>query len=122
MSKRRDPIDRVRVIVLAFPETTERETWGHPTFRVRDKLFAGAGEENGRPNVTCKAADGVQAEYVSANPKRFHRPPYVGRFGWLGICLDGGVDWDEVEELLIEAYCLTAPKKLAAVLVTERAP
>jgi predicted DNA-binding protein (MmcQ/YjbR family) len=29
-----------RAIALALPEAEERETWGHPTFRVRDKMFA----------------------------------------------------------------------------------
>jgi hypothetical protein len=26
----------------------------------------------------------------------------------------GAVDWDEANELLVESYCLCAPKKLAA--------
>ena len=32
--------DELRRVVLALPEAEERETWGHPTFRARDKLFA----------------------------------------------------------------------------------
>jgi hypothetical protein len=28
----------------------------------------------------------------------------------------GGVDWDEVAELLPESYCVLAPKKLAALV------
>jgi hypothetical protein len=27
-------------VVLALPEAEERETWGHPTFRVRDNQTA----------------------------------------------------------------------------------
>jgi hypothetical protein len=27
-------------VVLSLPEAEERETWGHPTFRVRDKMSA----------------------------------------------------------------------------------
>ncbi|HXB38774.1 MAG TPA: hypothetical protein VNU75_13780 [Acidimicrobiales bacterium] len=35
--------------------------------------------------------------------------------GWVGFRLDvGAVDWDEASELLVESYCLCAPKKLAA--------
>jgi len=34
------PTDRLRRICLALPEAEERETWGDPTFRVRDKIFA----------------------------------------------------------------------------------
>jgi hypothetical protein len=31
----------------------------------------------------------------------------------VGIMLDAGVDWDEVNELIIESYCVLAPKRLA---------
>ena len=32
--------DEFRRAALALPEAEERETWGHPTFRVRDRMFA----------------------------------------------------------------------------------
>ena len=37
--------DEVRALCLSLPEATEKETWGdadnpgHPTFRVKDKIF-----------------------------------------------------------------------------------
>ena len=34
----------------------------------------------------------------------------------VGMVLEADVDWDEVEELLTESYCLLAPKKLAALV------
>jgi predicted DNA-binding protein (MmcQ/YjbR family) len=40
--------DDVRRLVAELPETEERETWGHPTFRVRDKMFAGMAEDGSR--------------------------------------------------------------------------
>lgn len=40
------------------------------------------------------------------------------RAGWgnnvVGILLDEDTDWDEVEELLIDSYCVQAPPALAA--------
>ena len=42
-----EPLDRLRAICLALPEAAERETWGHATFRVRDKIFAMAGDGQG---------------------------------------------------------------------------
>jgi predicted DNA-binding protein (MmcQ/YjbR family) len=52
---------------------------------------------------------------VAENPASFYVPPYVGSKGWVGIRLDvGTVDWDEVRELIIDSYRLTAPKRLAA--------
>ena len=32
------PLDRLRLLCLAFPEAREVETWDEPTFRVRNKL------------------------------------------------------------------------------------
>jgi hypothetical protein len=49
---------------------------------------------------------------VKAAPKRFFVPPYVGPSGWIGIWLDSGADWDELEELLADAYRMVAPKRL----------
>jgi hypothetical protein len=38
--------------------------------------------------------------------------------GWgrdaIGLVLDDGTDWDEVDELLTESYCVMAPKQLVA--------
>ena len=33
---------QLRELALGLPGAEERETWGHPTFRVRDKIFARA--------------------------------------------------------------------------------
>jgi hypothetical protein len=39
----------------------------------------------------------------------------VGPRGWVALRLDlGEIDWEEVGELVADAYCLTAPKRLAA--------
>ena len=44
-------------------------------------------------------------------------PPYVGGRGWLGVRLDGDeVDWDEIAEIVTDAYREIAPKKLVALL------
>ena len=108
---------RLRKICLALPEAEEIETWGHPTFRVRKTIFVGAGaDEDGRAQMTCKAPPGEQRALVSSDPKRFFVPAYVGNRGWVGMRLDGAVDWDEVSELVEESYRLTAPKKLGALL------
>jgi hypothetical protein len=108
---------RLREICLALPEAEEIETWGHPTFRVRKKIFVGAGaDDDGRAQMSCKAPPGEQQALVAADPARFFVPAYVGNRGWVGVRLDGKVDWDEIAELVEESYRLTAPKKLSALL------
>ncbi len=115
------PITRLRKLCLALPEAHEVEAWGEPTFRVRKKLFAmfASAESHhggGRPAVWCKAGPGNQELMVRAAPKRFFVPPYVGPSGWIGVFLDGAVDWAELAELLEDSYRLTAPKRLLAQL------
>ena len=109
-----NPLDRLREICLALPEAAEKETWGIPTFRVREKIFAMGFDAA----VWCKAPDGVQAILVGASSERFFAPPYVGRRGWIGVRLDIATDWDEVVALVRRSFRMTAPKRLA-VLVPE---
>jgi hypothetical protein len=51
---------------------------------------------------------------VKAEPEQYFVPPYVGFRGWIGVRLDRGSDWDDVERVIREAYLAVAPKKLAA--------
>ena len=110
-------LTRLRRLCLSFPEAHEVEAWGEPTFRVRNKLFAMfAAATNhhggGRTSVWCKAPPGDQELMVRMAPDRFFRPPYVGHRGWLGVRLDGDVDWDEIAELCQDAYdTVSTPKK-----------
>jgi hypothetical protein len=108
------PIDRLRAICLALPEAAEKEAWGDPTFRVRDRIFAMEKRGDGRSSVWCKAPPGSQAVLVGADPARFFVPPYVGHKGWIGMRLDDGPDWAEVALLVERSYRMTAPKRLVA--------
>lgn len=105
------PLTRLRRICRKLPEAEERETWGEPTFRIRNKIFCVYSGEYDRPALTCKAPEGSQAVLVGADPKRFFVPRYVGHIGWVGVWLDGKVDWDEVARLVERSYKMTAPKR-----------
>jgi predicted DNA-binding protein (MmcQ/YjbR family) len=114
--RKNQPSDRLRTICLALPEAVEKEAWGDPTFRVREKIFAMEKRGDGRISVWCKAPPGSQMVLVGADPKRFFVPPYVGHKGWIGMRLDDGPDWGEVAQLVRRSYRLIAPKRLAALL------
>ena len=119
-AKKPAAIDRLRAICLALPETTEKEAWGTPTFRVRGKMFGMYAEDHhgdGRVALWCKAPLGMQEMLVEADPERFFVPPYVGPQGWIGVRLElRGVDWAEVADIVRDGYRLAAPAKLAASL------
>ena len=106
----------VRKICLGLPETSERLSHGAPTFFIRDKRsFATVWNNHhgdGRYALICAAPAGMQAILVEADPERFYVPPYVGHRGWIGVRLDGDVDWDEVATICREAHRVVAPARL----------
>ena len=104
--------DDVRRIALSLPETEERLTWGeHPTFRVRDKIFAILSGDDA--SVRVKASLAEQQALVASDPETFAVAPYVGRYGWVTIQL-AGVEPGHLRELLVEAWRQTAPKRLVS--------
>ena len=111
-----DPTGRLRAICLALPEAVEKQAWGDPTFRVRERIFAMERRGDGRVSLWCKASVGSQEVLVGADPDRFFVPPYVGHKGWIGMRLDRDPDWDEVAEVVRRSYRLIAPKRLAALV------
>lgn len=118
-------LKELRAICLALPEVTERPSHGAPAWFVRDKASFATLWEHGHhqdtfPHLWCAAPPGAQAHLVEAAPERIFRPPYVGGRGWLGVRLDGRVDWDEVAALCEDAYRTVAPAKLVALLDANR--
>ena len=113
-----DPLPRLRTLCLALPEVTEKVSHGEPTWFVR-KVFVTYAERHhdDRVGFWCAAPPGAQEALVAARPDRFFVPPYVGGRGWLGVRLDvDEVDWDEISEIVTDAYREIAPKKLVTQL------
>ena len=114
--------DRVRAICTALPEVTEKNSHGSPAFFVGKQfvmLWHRGHHDHDFPHLWCAAPVGAQEELVASAPDRVFRPPYVGHRGWLGVRLDGAVDWDEVAELCQDAYRAVAPRRLVALLDAE---
>src|SRR5438270_9917402 len=108
------PLNRLRTLCLALPETTERLSHGEPTWFVRDKkTFVSYADHhhNDRVAFACAAPPGVQQSWVARDPDRFFVPPYGGGRGWLGVYVDVPVDWDEVTDLVEDAYRTVAPQR-----------
>ena len=106
-------ISRFRQICLELPESTEVEAWGHPTFRVKDKIFASAGAMEGVWSFGMKTTHEMQAGLVETDP-RFTVAAYVGKHGWVSMRVDDDIDWNQVRALVVESYRMIAPKTLAA--------
>ena len=56
------------------------------------------------------AAEGL----IAASPDRFYKAAYLHHRGWVGLRLDGPVDWTEVADFVTDSYLAVAPKRLAA--------
>lgn len=115
----KDPLETLRKLCLALPETTERLSHGEPTWFVRGKktfvMYADRHHDD-RLAFWCAAPDGAQETLVASDPERFFVPPYVGHRGWLGVYLDVPVDWDQIADRVADAYRTIAPKRLLAEL------
>ena len=113
-------VEFVRKICIALPEATERLSHGAPSFFVKEKkcgkkcfvMFVNDHHGDGNLGVWCAAAPGTQQSLVAEGADWFFVPPYVGHRGWIGLRLDGNLDWEEAREFLLEAYIHVAPTKL----------
>jgi hypothetical protein len=114
-----DVMARLRAICLALPEVTEKLSHGSPAFFAGKQFvmaWPSGHHDHTFPHLWCAAPEGAQAHLVADSPDRFFRPPYVGHRGWIGMRLDGNVDWDEVADICDDGYRSVAPNRLIAQL------
>jgi hypothetical protein len=111
-------VERLRQLCLALPEATERVSHGEPAFFVGKQFVSVDDHHHGADRLAfwCPAPPGAQEELIATDPVRFFRPPYVGHRGWIGVRLDLDPDWDEINEIVHDAYRLVAPARLRGAL------
>lgn len=121
-------VSKLRLACLDLPEAYEEAAWTGLRWMVSKKNFAHVLMINaGWPPAYAKAAgcDGPICVLTFRLPRpalealRFKRHPFF-RPVWfpniVGIIIDTQTDWDDVTALMIESYCVLAPKKLAALV------
>ena len=115
----------VRRIALALPGTGEKVSWGHAMWRVKDKGFVwerplrrtdlealGDAAPDG-PVLGVRVADeGVKAALIAEDPTVFFTVPHFDGYPAILVLLDR-IGLTELEELIVEAWLLRAPKRLA---------
>jgi predicted DNA-binding protein (MmcQ/YjbR family) len=108
---------RVRRLCLAFPETAETSSWGHPNFRAGRKTFCALEIVGGRPSIAFRLPP---ADVDLLLPRdRFFATPY-GRGQWASLWIDGAVDWRLVERLLQRSYRQVANQRMIGLLDAKR--
>jgi hypothetical protein len=115
----------VRRIALGLPETAERDSWGTPSWRVKDKSFAwerplrrgdiealGADAPEG-PILGVRVPDlGAKEAVLASDPDVYFTIPHFDGYPAVLVLL-GEIVVEELEQLLAEAWLCRAPKKLA---------
>jgi hypothetical protein len=118
-------LDKVREICLALPDAYEEDAWAGTRWCVRKKNFAHVVRiDHGKPEGYASAAgldgaitltfrsSGPELNVLANSPHPFFKPVWFENIA--GLIIDEDTDWDEVQELLTESYCVLAPKTLAA--------
>ena len=109
---------RVRAIATALPAAEEAVSHGMPCFRVQGgKMYCYFTQDHHGDgiiaiNVKTSGPD-EQAQLIDQDPDLYYRPAYFGPAGWVGLRLDGEVDWERVEDRIAASWSHVAPGKLA---------
>jgi predicted DNA-binding protein (MmcQ/YjbR family) len=105
-------VAKIREISMALPEVAEGlDSFGHISFRVRNKPFVMMGSQDGNTSVSIKTLPITQELLLQR--EEFTKTAYIGHHGWVTLNAANDVDWNEVRELILEGYLRTAPKSLA---------
>jgi predicted DNA-binding protein (MmcQ/YjbR family) len=112
--------NELRNICLALPDAYEEQAWKGTRWMVRKKTFAhvlGVVEESRADDGDVVLSFRAAADELDVLRHAGHPFFYLG---WgrdaMGMVLDTDTDWEEVRELVIESYCVLAPKKLIALI------
>jgi hypothetical protein len=117
--------DDVRRIALALPEATERESRGNAQWRVKDKLFvwerplrrsdleALGDAAPGGPILGARVEHEVAKAALLADPSGvYFTTPHFDGYPAILVELDR-IEPDDLRELIVEAWLLRAPARLA---------
>jgi len=106
-------LQELRTVCLSLPETSERNSFGHPNFVAGQKTFVTFEQFSGRPSIAFRL-DRDKIERLSGNPLFFATP--YGRGQWLSLWVDATFDWNVVKVLVNGSYRLIALKRMRVAL------
>jgi hypothetical protein len=105
-------LDDVRRIALPLPRTSEHLIRDHVKFRVGRLVYASVSPDEERIGFGYPKEE--RAALVAGEPGKFMMPLRSDeRYNWVRARL-GVLDAGELRELLVDAWCMVVPKKVAA--------
>jgi hypothetical protein len=104
-------VDDVRRIAMSLPRTSEHLIRDHVKFRVGRIVYASVSPDEERLGFGFPREE--RAALVASRPETFMMPlPSDERYQWVRARL-AMLDADELRELLVDAWCMCVPKKVA---------
>jgi hypothetical protein len=103
---------------MAMPGAEEAVSHGMPCFRVTGgKMFCYFTQDHHGDGIIAiivkTSGPDEQAQLIEQDSDTYYRPAYFGPAGWVGMRLDGQVDWERVEDRITASWSAVAPRKLA---------
>ena len=86
---------------LALPETSETNSWNHPNFRAGKRTFVTFERLKGESSFAFRLPKKDIERLL--RQERFFATPY-GRGQWVSLRVGPDLDWQLVEELVIDAF------------------
>lgn len=118
-------------LALALPETSEVPLYGERSWRVRDKLFVwerplrkgdlaalGPSAPQGPILGARVEHEGAKLALIESDPEVYFTIPHFDGYSAVLVRLDV-IDVPELQELIVDAWLVRAPKRLAAAYVAE---
>lgn len=102
--------EQVGRFARALPETEDSTSYGTPALKVRGKLIARLRED--AATIALRVDYEERLALVNSNPETFYVTAHYQNYPWVLVRMDT-VDPEELHELLVEAWLLSAPRKLA---------
>jgi hypothetical protein len=99
--------DDVRRIALSFPDTVEKQRWGHPTFDVAGRMFVTVPDDRTSFAVRCPRLE--REELIAAEPEKFWVPKHEAGSNWVRARLAALEDADELYDILLDSWQQVAP-------------
>jgi len=97
---------------MSLPRTSEHLIRDHTKFRVGRIVYASVSADEERMGFGFPKDE--RAALVASEPDKFMMPlPSDERYQWVRARLPA-LEVDELRELLIDAWCMVVPKKVAA--------
>jgi len=105
-------LEDVRRIAMSLPRTSEHLIRDHTKFRVGALVYASVSADEERLGFGFPKEE--RAALVASEPGKFMMPLRSDeRYQWVRAALPV-LEVDELRELLIDAWCMVVPKKVAA--------